>query len=481
MKVVAIYTRVSTQEQAADGYSIGEQADRLTKYCEAHGWTIANIYTDPGHSGAKLDRPALNRMFRDAEKHLFDTVLIYKLDRLSRSQKDTLYIIEDIFAKHDIGLVSMSENFDTSTPFGKAMIGILSVFAQLEREQIKERMTMGRIGRAKAGKYSGGSNPPIGYNYVDGELIINDYEALQVREIYDLFLNGKDGKELSLTEIQKIIRSKYTNRYSSWKVKCEIGNILRDRVYIGEVRFQKQYYPGIHEPIIDQEIFDAVQTKYDKRMASYSHSMRAPFSSTHLLTGITYCGLCGARYGVYTSSQKAVKYKYYVCYTRRRTHRAMMMGKECRQSPRFPISDLDKIVISEIEKIAVDLQQIDDIANKKIKNDTTSEILQKRLQELDHQEEKLLDLYQLDTFDVSKLTARMEDIKTQREKVQASLDALSSSQPRMSIETAKNIISTFQDSFSVATAKQKRTLIRALIDRIDIYPDHVEISWAFIP
>ena len=151
MKKVAIYVRVSTQEQAVEGYSISEQIDRLTKFCEAHSWKLYKVYTDPGFSGGNMNRPSLQKLFADCTQKRFDTVLVYKLDRLSRSQKDTLYIIEDLFLTNHVDFISMSENFDTSTPFGRAMIGILSVFAQLEREQIKERMAMGREGRAKQG------------------------------------------------------------------------------------------------------------------------------------------------------------------------------------------------------------------------------------------------------------------------------------------------------------------------------------------
>lgn len=146
---IAIYTRVSTLEQKEHGYSLGEQSERLEGYAKARGWSVYKVYTDGGHSGASLDRPALKSMIRDIERGKVDGVLVYKLDRLSRSQKDTLYLIEDVFNRHGVGFVSMQESFDTSTPFGKAMVGILSVFAQLEREQIKERMTLGKIGRAK--------------------------------------------------------------------------------------------------------------------------------------------------------------------------------------------------------------------------------------------------------------------------------------------------------------------------------------------
>lgn len=148
---VAIYVRVSTTSQLEEGYSIDEQKAKLTSYCDIKDWNIYEIYTDGGFSGSNTERPALEQLIRDAERKKFDTVLVYKLDRLSRSQKDTLFLIEDVFIKNGIEFLSLQENFDTSTPFGKAMIGLLSVFAQLEREQIKERMQLGKLGRAKAG------------------------------------------------------------------------------------------------------------------------------------------------------------------------------------------------------------------------------------------------------------------------------------------------------------------------------------------
>ena len=163
---VAIYVRVSTTSQVDEGYSIDEQKAKLTSYCDIKDWNIYDIYTDGGFSGSNTERPALEQLIRDAKRKLFDTVLVYKLDRLSRSQKDTLYLIEDVFLENDIEFVSLLENFDTSTPFGKAMIGLLSVFAQLEREQIKERMQLGKLGRAKSGKSMQWAKTSYGYDYI---------------------------------------------------------------------------------------------------------------------------------------------------------------------------------------------------------------------------------------------------------------------------------------------------------------------------
>ena len=160
--MVFAYARVSTENQL-ENYSIEEQTDRLKSYCAARDWVLLHTYVDGGYSGGNTDRPALQAMLAQLRETHVDAVVVYKLDRLSRSQKDTLTLIEDELLAHGTDFVSINENFDTSTPFGRAMIGILSVFAQLEKDQITERFTMGRIGRGKAGYFHGGGNAPTGY------------------------------------------------------------------------------------------------------------------------------------------------------------------------------------------------------------------------------------------------------------------------------------------------------------------------------
>ena len=190
---VAIYVRVSTTNQVEEGYSIEEQKDKLSSYCDIKDWSVYNVYTDGGFSGSNTDRPALEKLIKDAKKRKFDTVLVYKLDRLSRSQKDTLYLIEDIFIKNNIAFLSLQENFDTSTPFGKAMIGLLSVFAQLEREQIKERMQLGKLGRAKAGKSMMWAKTSYGYDYHrgTGTMTINPVQSLAIKFMFETYLSGR--------------------------------------------------------------------------------------------------------------------------------------------------------------------------------------------------------------------------------------------------------------------------------------------------
>lgn len=484
MKRVAIYIRVSTQEQASGGYSISEQTERLKKYCEAHDWPIAAIYTDPGFSGANTDRPALQNLFRDAAARNFNTVLVYKLDRLSRSQKDTMHIIEDVFLKNGIDFISMNENFDTSTPFGRAMIGILSVFAQLERDQIKERMTMGRIGRAKTGKWSGSSRAPVGYDYKDGELIINEYEAMQVRMVFDLFLNGLDGKPMSMHAIRMYMKEHYSTRYSNWNNESSVGRMLRDPIYIGKIIFAKKVYDGTHDPIISQEMFDAVQAKYNTYMETFAlaGNRTSYFERTSLLSGIIFCGECGARYyslsKVYNlKSGEKVRYYYYRCYSRG-GRKEMRKSDNCKNK-NYKSTELNEIVIRQICGLAADPEGIRALIGRTSVPQIDTKVIQKKIDQIEDQVSRLLDLYQLGNINLSSVQARIEKLTEEKKRLEAKSNGIKEHEPELNMDRAIEILKTASSVFQNGDLVEQQNLIRSLIKKIIIYPDNVEIHWLF--
>lgn len=152
--MVDLYIRVSTTEQAMEGYSVAEQEKRLRQYSEAMGYRIYRVHIDAGYSGASLDRPAIREVIRDVKAGMVGKVIVWKLDRLSRSQKDVLIMLEDVFLANGCDFISMMESFDTTTAFGRAIVGILAAFSQLERENIKERTTMGKQARLAQGHYN---------------------------------------------------------------------------------------------------------------------------------------------------------------------------------------------------------------------------------------------------------------------------------------------------------------------------------------
>ena len=165
MKHTALYLRVSTEAQADEGYSLAAQAEKLEAYCRMKGIGAFRRYVDGGFSGSNLTRPAVTELIEAIRGGAVERVVVYKLDRLSRSQKDTLYLIEDVFLPNGVDFVSINENIDTGSPYGRAMIGILSAFAQLERENIFLRTRMGMVERVKQGYWPGGGKVPFGYDY----------------------------------------------------------------------------------------------------------------------------------------------------------------------------------------------------------------------------------------------------------------------------------------------------------------------------
>ena len=247
-KKACVYTRVSTDEQARDGYSIAEQ-ERMSKAAiESKGWVYVGTYSDPGISGRKMDRPGLNAMFDAIRSGDVEAVVVYKLDRLSRKQKDTMTIIEDIFLENNVYLYSLNEALDTSTPWGRAMIGILSAFNQMESETIQMRTTDGRLAKAKKGGYAGGK-PPLGYRSIDGELVIVPSEAEIVRTIFDMRKSGKTLMGIA-EELNKAgYRSKTGNLFRHSAVQKILDN---EQVYRGVHKYGNDGI-GYHEAILKEE------------------------------------------------------------------------------------------------------------------------------------------------------------------------------------------------------------------------------------
>ena len=478
----ALYIRVSTQEQAMEGYSIEAQTERLTAYCKARGWNIHDIYTDPGFSGSNTQRPALQRLFSDIKEGLVDCVLVYKLDRLSRSQKDTLYMIEDVFAAHNVAFVSMNENFDTSSPFGRAMIGILSVFAQLEREQIKERSIMGRTERAKSGLWHGGGWRPIGYDYVDGHLQINASEAVIIREVYKLFLESTP-----LTRISALIEE----RYGRFFQHSAIRSMLDTPLYLGQISWDGKTYPGEHEAIIDEISFKRAQTLLaDRRRIAAAKPF--PFKPKHLLSGLLVCANCGASYitkGNYSGRGANKKYRpYYYCHSRAKIKASRIIDPTC-LNPVYAVADLDAHILREIEHLSSDRNYFRQVFEKHQSHNEISQIEQDRhallcrLDAIDTQLSRVIDLYQLGTISMDAIGQRTQKLQEERAALQETLCTLTppDEATRLSENEALSALGNFGNVMASASFDEQRRLLQTLIRKIIILPTRgeFEILWNF--
>ncbi len=475
MKKAGLYIRVSTLEQAQEGYSIGEQKERLIAFCKAHGWLIGDIYVDGGYTGSNLDRPGIQKIISDINN--LDVVLVYKLDRLSRSQRDTLYLIEDIFLPNNVDFVSMQESFDTSSPFGRAMIGMLSVFSQLEREQIKERTHLGRIARAKEGLYHGGNNSPIGYIYIDGHLIVDKYEALQIRKIYEWYLDG-----MSINKIaDQLQKEGYTNRYSNWEASSTISRILTNDIYIGTNTFGKIKYENAHEAIIDVAQFKRVQELKKKRREIYGDT---GFVSKHLLAGFVFCAHCGARYHI---RHYYGKYAYYKCYSRSKSSKAMIKSDNC-VNKNWQKDIIENYVEHEIKNLLVNPKYFQDIVNKHkyVKSDAKNlnevKRLKSKINDLEKQINKLMDLFQQDSIPADILSSRIDKLYREKTSFSEQLNSIVPQQPQrdFDIDAIPNILTDLSVIWEASDVTEKRQVMEVLIDRIMLDDDNIKIEWSFL-
>lgn len=466
--MIALYARVSTTEQAQNGYSIAEQQDRLKSYCQAMDWKSYKVYVDPGFSGASMVRPALQRLIQDVENGKVEKVIVWKLDRLSRSQKDTLYLIEDVFLANKTDFVSMNENFDTSTPFGRAMIGILAVFAQLEREQIKERMSMGKDARAKEGKWHGGVKNPVGYDYIDGNLVINEYYAMQVRELFELYASG-----LGATAISNLFHSKgYTMPSGlNWN-PSQIRRTLRRKVYMGLIDHKGQIYQGTHEPIVSESLFNEVNDLLENRKTDYCAKRTTPDATQYssCLSGLICCAQCGNKYNKNYAVAQGHKYTYYSCRSRMAKSKGYVMPK-CRNK-NWKMDELDQLVFNRVINL-----KLDEIEEKEKKKNLVP-VLDKRIKEIDAQISRFLDLYGKGNFAIEQLDEKVRVLQSEKEKLSSQITAQIASN-RLSIKEVNKIIESFPSVLKRGDTAEIRNVLYSIIDRIVIDNDNVDIYWRF--
>ena len=308
-KIAAIYIRVSTDAQAEEGYSIDAQKEQLAAYCISKGIKNYEFYIDGGWSGSNLERPEMQRLINDAKEEKISHCIVYKLDRLSRSQKDTLYLIEDVLNPHNVDFVSLNENIDTSTPTGRLMIGILSAFAQLERENIRLRTRMGMKERVKDGYWMGGGRIPFGYDYdKDQGILVPNKDAEKVKKVYELYIQG-----YAAQNIANMLGLKYDRLAIQ---------ILKRKSNYGIIEYNGEEYQGRHEPIISKETYDIAMNEMLRR------SISNVTTSENLLTGLVYCGKCGAKMRYQKWGKKGTKF---VCYSQQKSKQYLIKDPNCNQ------------------------------------------------------------------------------------------------------------------------------------------------------
>ena len=314
---VGIYIRVSTEEQVKEGYSISAQKQRLKAFCIAQDWTVSGMYVDEGISAKDMNRPQLQQMIKDIENGVIDCVLVYRLDRLTRSVRD-LYLLLDTFDKYDCKFKSATEVYDTTTAMGRMFITIVAALAQWERENLGERLRMGTYEKVSQGKYAHNIRP-FGYDLdlKTSKLTIREDEAKTVRLIVDLYLNKGMGAHRICKHLNE--RGIGTRDGNAWS-DGTLMPLLKNPLYMGTIRWADLLVKDSVPAIIDEETWNKIQKTIDKRRVTPANVI----ANDYFFSGKVKCPNCGNPlvgnkvYATLATGEKRI-YKNYRCMHKQKT------------------------------------------------------------------------------------------------------------------------------------------------------------------
>ena len=337
----AVYTRKSTEEGLdMDFNSLDAQRDSCESYIssqKAEGWLlVADRYDDGGFSGGNMERPALKRLLADVQANKVDVVVVYKIDRLSRSMLDFLNLVE-LFERHGVTFVSVTQSFNTKDAMGRMALNILITFAQFERELIGERIRDKVAASRKKGIWMGGWTP-LGYEVRDRKLTIHEADAERVRSIFRRFVQLKSATLLA----RELVAAGERNRYGHPLDKGVLYKLLNNRVYIGEAVHKGTAYPGEHEAIIDRGLWNEAHALLKESPRKRANGARA--QSPAMLKGLLF-GPDGAAMSPTHTRKSGRLYRYYTSQT------VMKRGTSDCPVRQVPAAEIERIVVDQIRSL----------------------------------------------------------------------------------------------------------------------------------
>ena len=441
-----LYARVSTDIQM-EGYSIDAQKEFLLNYAKVKEFTEYEYYVDGGYSGKDLERPAIQKLIKDVKARKIDCVIVFKLDRISRSQKDTLYLIEEVFNKYHVGFVSIRENFDTTTPFGKAMVGILSIFAQLERETILERTRIGIQKRAENGYWKGGGRDPFPYKYdkKTGILIPIPEQVELLHKMINLYISGysflKIGSIVGMDEslVEKRILSRRT---------------------LGIIPYKGKEFKGKHEAVISEEL-------HQKIMETNRLRSKARTEVHYLLSGKIYCGQCGAKYRYQKWGKRLICY----CYSQQKSKPKFIRDPNCKNK-RWDSFEIEDAVLDSLFSMALDenmFREKYEIPQVNVINE-----YEKRFVKINIQINNLIDFIS-NGIAVENTKNKLSELEKERKAILEIIDNAKNheKQNRHSLEMLRNL----QTAWNRMTFEEKRVIIMHIVDKVVVTNDDIEIFY----
>jgi len=450
-KLAALYVRVSTDAQREEGYSIEAQQEMLIAYCVSRGIKDYRLYIDGGFSGSNIERPEMTRLIADIRLGRISHVIVYKLDRLSRSQKDTLYLIEDILIPHGVSFVSLNENMDTATPIGRAMLGIMSAFAQLERETIRERTRMGMRERVKSGLWPGGGKIPFGYDYDAAQgILVPNADADTVRLMYDRYRKGWSMMAIA--------------RYTGLKYERLAEQILRRKTNAGYIVYNGVEYKGKHEPLISEAVYEETM----RLMAERARGSRS--GAKHLLAGLVECGVCGAKMR-YQKWGKA-GYKIY-CYSQDKGKPHLARSDHC-NNRKLWADELEEAVIADL--FAMSSRKLGEETGEEQRGKGLDELLK---EQIERSERKLKNLYHLygDSGDET-LAETIGETRKELTEAKERLTSLMAAAGDVKREKALwREIRSAEEAWDFMTQTEKQNVLRSCIEKIVVTYDRTDLYY----
>jgi len=478
----AIYARVSTEEQAQEGFSIRAQQQKLKEFANIKDWSVYDIYLDEGISGKNITgRPAITRMIADIKTGHVKNVLVFKIDRLTRSTADLVYLI-DLFKECDCAFNSLMESIDTSTASGRMFIKIIGIFAEFERENISERSRVGFERKAREGYTNATRFVSYGYNRSKGQKIqtINEREAENVQMIFDMYVN----QGMSLAGIAKSLNLReITTKNNSYWNSATVRSILNNCTYIGNVRYAVREpnrnfeTDGLHEAIISEEVYAEAQTLMKK------NSIYAPTKQPkekNYFVGFIYCAKCGERLASHSHVNKlkngdiikSASKVSFIC--RRKT----VKGCDSKSVTAYKIERALSDYFSRIENFTVsgvvELEQ----KRQQARQDTEAQIntLNEKLKKLDGKEREIMSLFVDGEIEFGNYRTMKKQLDNDRKFIRAEIAKLEATldygeEPSIS---RADIVTNFRENWENLSDIEKRQFLTKFIKKIVLVNEPIE-------
>jgi site-specific DNA recombinase len=486
----AVYTRKSTEDGLEQEFNSldaqRESAEAYIKSQASEGWVlIPDMYDDGGFTGGNMDRPGLARLMADIEAGKVDCVVVYKVDRLSRSLLDFARMMS-LFDQHKIAFVSVTQQFNTANSMGRLMLNVLLSFAQFEREIISERTRDKIAATRRKGKWTGGM-PLLGYDVEQpgSKLVVNETEATQVRQIYELYLEHR-----TLLNVVKMLtdrgwcNKRWTTRKGTHRgglpfTKTSLHKLLTNPTYLGKVKYKRELHDGEHEAIIDQEVFQRVQTLLIQNSVGGGGSVRNSFGA--VLKGLLRCRCCDAAMVPSITKKGDRRYRYYVC------SKAQKFGWHTCKSKSVPAAEMERFVIDQIRSLGTDpefvenvLEQIGDVATAELVGLRDQERIAER--EIRQCETEMQHLSTKSPDQTQRLAAAQERMRIATEQ----LSAIQQEIHDCDIEVPERAVvqlalQEFDPVWNALSPREQERVLKLLVQRVDYNGETGQVDITFAP